>query len=113
MNRALFVPTAMEFHENLQELAVREGLKGRKVARTVESFTWNITILKGQADLLKRAKSEVQENLKQIQFAALTCNLCKGGAAGVAGDRTPPRRSLEAIPERQVAEGEGPKRVGK
>ncbi|KAI1902480.1 hypothetical protein AGOR_G00045200 [Albula goreensis] len=105
--------TAMEFHENLQELAVREGLKGRKVTRTVESFTWNITILKGQADLLKRAKSEVQENLKQIQFAALTCNLCKGGAAGVAGDRTPPRRSLEAIPERQVAEGEGPKRVGK
>lgn len=40
-----FLP-AMEFHENLQDLAVKEGLKGRKLHKAVESFTWNITILK-------------------------------------------------------------------
>lgn len=37
---------AMEFHENLHDMAVKEGLKGRKLAKAVESFTWNITILK-------------------------------------------------------------------
>lgn len=36
----------MEFHENLQSLAAKEGLKGRKVTRALESFSWNITILK-------------------------------------------------------------------
>lgn len=36
----------MEFHENLHNLAVKEGLKGRKLHKAVESFTWNITILK-------------------------------------------------------------------
>lgn len=36
----------MEFHENLSELAVKEGLKGRKLHKATESFTWNITILK-------------------------------------------------------------------
>lgn len=37
---------AMEFHERLQSLAAKEGLKGRKVTRALESFSWNITILK-------------------------------------------------------------------
>lgn len=98
--------TAMQFHENLHDLAVKEGLKGRKLHKAVESFTWNITILKGQADLLKHAKSEVQENLKQIHYAALTCNLTKGGHnRGSTGD-TRGRRSLEAIPEKATAEEE-------
>ena len=39
-------PLAMEFHENLHDMAVKEGLKGRKLHKAVESFTWNITILK-------------------------------------------------------------------
>ncbi|KAL4629691.1 inactive phospholipase C-like protein 2 isoform X1 [Arapaima gigas] len=96
--------TAMEFHENLPTLAAKEGLKGRKLVRAVESFTWNITILKGQADLLKHAKNEAQENLKQIQIAAITSNLYKGRGAGVAGERSKPRRSLEAIPEKVTVE---------
>lgn len=37
---------AMDFHENLQNLAMKEGLKGSKVSRALESFSWNITILK-------------------------------------------------------------------
>ncbi|XP_017282206.1 inactive phospholipase C-like protein 2 [Kryptolebias marmoratus] len=71
---------AMEFHENLQSLAMKEGLKGSKVSRALESFSWNITILKGQADLLKHAKAEVKENTKQVRDAALTGNLTKEGA---------------------------------
>uniref|UniRef100_G3NV89 Phosphoinositide phospholipase C n=1 Tax=Gasterosteus aculeatus TaxID=69293 RepID=G3NV89_GASAC len=68
---------AMEFHEKLPSLAAKEGLRGRKVSRALESFSWNITILKGQADLLKHAKAEVQENTKQVHDAALTGNLTK------------------------------------
>lgn len=62
----------------------------------------------GQADLLKHARSEVQENLKQIHYAALTCNLTKGGAAsGSSGSsESRSRRSLEAIPEKAIAEEE-------
>uniref|UniRef100_A0AAQ4PR86 Phosphoinositide phospholipase C n=1 Tax=Gasterosteus aculeatus aculeatus TaxID=481459 RepID=A0AAQ4PR86_GASAC len=37
---------AMAFHENIHDSAVKEGLKGRKLHKAVESFTWNITILK-------------------------------------------------------------------
>uniref|UniRef100_A0A8C5A371 Phosphoinositide phospholipase C n=1 Tax=Gadus morhua TaxID=8049 RepID=A0A8C5A371_GADMO len=99
---------AMEFHENLQELAVKEGLKGRKLHKAVESFTWNITILKGQADLLKHARNEVQENLKQIHYAALTSSLSKGGhghprvSSGSSESRN--GRGLQVIPEKASAE---------
>ncbi len=63
--------------------------------------------LQGQADLLKHARSEVQENLKQIHYAALTCNLSKGGTAGSSsGSESKSRRSLEAIPEKATAEEE-------
>lgn len=36
----------MEFHENLNSIGAKEGLKERKMFKAVESFTWNITILK-------------------------------------------------------------------
>lgn len=62
----------------------------------------------GQADLLKHARSEVQENLKQIHYSALTCNLSKGGAvsrsSGSSDSKS--RRSLEAIPEKATGEEE-------
>ncbi|KAM3596552.1 uncharacterized protein V6R79_016473 [Siganus canaliculatus] len=86
--------TAMEFHEKLQSLAVKEGLKGRKVSRALESFSWNITILKGQADLLKHAKAEVQENMKLVHDAALTGNLTKD-SAGVRRVRSHTRRGQD------------------
>uniref|UniRef100_A0A8C4IT75 Phosphoinositide phospholipase C n=1 Tax=Dicentrarchus labrax TaxID=13489 RepID=A0A8C4IT75_DICLA len=36
----------MDFHEDLSRLGEKEGLKGRKLSKAVESFTWNITVLK-------------------------------------------------------------------
>lgn len=61
--------------------------------------------LQGQADLLKHAKIEVQENLRQIHCAVLTCNLSKHGAGtGTAGSESKSRHSLEAIPEKATAE---------
>lgn len=38
--------TGMDFHEDLSRLGEKEGLKGRKLNKAVESFTWNITVLK-------------------------------------------------------------------
>ncbi|XP_073486299.1 inactive phospholipase C-like protein 2 [Aquarana catesbeiana] len=90
--------TAMEFHENLNSIGAKEGLKERKMFKAVESFTWNITILKGQADLLKYAKTETTENLKQIHYAALSCGLNKATAGSTEVSK--PRRSLEVIPEK-------------
>ncbi|XP_028674029.2 inactive phospholipase C-like protein 2 [Erpetoichthys calabaricus] len=96
--------TAMEYHENLHSIAAKEGLKGRKLQKAVENFTWNITILKGQADLLKHAKNEVLENLKQIHYAALTCELGKMNVG--AGESSRGRRSLEVIPEKAAGDEE-------
>lgn len=94
-DRILHIQTAaMEFHEKLQSLASKEGLKGCKISRALESFSWNITILKGQADLLKHAKAEVQENMKQVHDAALTGNLTKEGS-GLRRVRSQTRRGLE------------------
>ncbi|XP_046954687.1 inactive phospholipase C-like protein 2 isoform X5 [Lynx rufus] len=89
---------AMEFHEHLHSIGTKEGLKERKLQKAVESFTWNITILKGQADLLKYAKNETLENLKQIHYAAVSCGLNKPGTENA--DVQKPRRSLEVIPEK-------------
>ncbi|KAG5843149.1 hypothetical protein ANANG_G00185400 [Anguilla anguilla] len=98
---------AMESHESLQSLVEKEGLKGRKASRAVENFTWNITILKGQADLLKRAKCEVQENLKQIHYAALTSNLSTGGAGAGRGRAGPERGAVPPQPGRRPREDSG------
>ncbi|XP_049890074.1 inactive phospholipase C-like protein 2 [Epinephelus moara] len=97
-DRILHIQTmAMEFHEKLQSLAAKEGLRGRKVSRALESFSWNITILKGQADLLKHAKAEVQENMKQVHDAALTGNLTKE-SLGIRRVRSQTRRGQDDKP---------------
>lgn len=36
----------MVFHEDLAKLGEKENLKERKLSKAVESFTWNITVLK-------------------------------------------------------------------
>ena len=36
----------MEFHEELHNLGTKEGLKGRKLSKAIESFAWDITVLK-------------------------------------------------------------------
>lgn len=55
-------------------------------------------LLQGQADLLKYAKNETLENLKQIHYAAVSCGLNKPGTE--SADIQKPRRSLEVIPEK-------------
>ncbi|XP_078716816.1 inactive phospholipase C-like protein 2 [Lampetra fluviatilis] len=74
--------SGLELHEDLSNLGTREGLKGRKLAKAIESFTWNVTLLKGQADLLRQAKGECIENIRQVHNAAISCGLDKN--AGVA-----------------------------
>uniref|UniRef100_F7E2P1 Phosphoinositide phospholipase C n=1 Tax=Monodelphis domestica TaxID=13616 RepID=F7E2P1_MONDO len=94
----------MEFHEELHNLGAKEGLKGRKLNKAIESFAWNITVLKGQSDLLKNAKNEALENMKQIQLACLSCGLSK---AAVGGAEAKSKRSLEAIEEKETGDENG------
>ncbi|KAG9348687.1 hypothetical protein JZ751_029004 [Albula glossodonta] len=65
----------MEFHEDLPRLVEKEGLKGRKQSKAVESFTWNITVLKGQSDLLRGAKADAQDSMRQLALACEACGL--------------------------------------
>uniref|UniRef100_A0A3Q3DS66 Phosphoinositide phospholipase C n=1 Tax=Hippocampus comes TaxID=109280 RepID=A0A3Q3DS66_HIPCM len=59
----------MEFHEDLSRLAEKEGMKGCKLSKAVESFTWNVTVLKGQSDLLRGAKMDSLDALRQVALA--------------------------------------------
>ncbi|KAF7216245.1 inactive phospholipase C-like protein 1 [Nothobranchius furzeri] len=65
----------MDFHEDLSRLGEKEGLKGRKLNKAVESFTWNITVLKGQSDLLRGAKMDSLDALRQLALACEACGL--------------------------------------
>ncbi|XP_051937703.1 inactive phospholipase C-like protein 1 [Hippocampus zosterae] len=75
----------MEFHEDLSRLAEKEGMKGCKLSKAVESFTWNVTVLKGQSDLLRGAKIDSLDALRQVALACeasgLTCPPSNNSAA--------------------------------
>ncbi|KAJ8415058.1 hypothetical protein AAFF_G00007560 [Aldrovandia affinis] len=65
----------MELHEDLPKLGEEEGLKGPKLSKAAESFTWNITVLKGQCDLLRRAKVDAVDTLRELTLACEACGL--------------------------------------
>ncbi|XP_043548869.1 inactive phospholipase C-like protein 1 isoform X1 [Chiloscyllium plagiosum] len=77
--------SGLEFHRGIHGLAKKEGMKGAKINKALENFAWNITVLKGQGDLLKNAKNEALENMKQIQTACVSCGLSKStsGSASI------------------------------
>ncbi|KAG7463925.1 hypothetical protein MATL_G00181820 [Megalops atlanticus] len=94
----------MEFHEDLPRLGEKEGLKGRKQSKAVESFTWNITVLKGQCDLLRSAKADALDALRQL---ALACEAC-GLTASLDLQYTPhPASDHSAHTRRGSAQGNG------
>ncbi|XP_059822942.1 inactive phospholipase C-like protein 1 isoform X1 [Hypanus sabinus] len=90
--------SGLQFHEDLHNLGKKEGLKGTKLNRALESFAWNITVLKGQGDLLKNAKNEVLENMKQIHTACISCGLSKSGNESAEMSS---KQSLQAIQEKE------------
>ncbi|MFT7815098.1 inactive phospholipase C-like protein 1 [Arapaima gigas] len=65
----------MELHEDLARLAEKEGLRGRKQTKAVESSAWNITILRGQCDLLFSARIVAMDSLQQLTLASTACGL--------------------------------------
>ncbi|XP_078260285.1 inactive phospholipase C-like protein 1 isoform X2 [Rhinoraja longicauda] len=93
--------SALPFHEDLHNLGKKEGLKESKINRAFESFAWNITVLKGQGDLLKHAKNEVLENMKQIHTACISCGLSKSGSESAEVNS---KQSLQAIQEKENGE---------
>ncbi|NXL59150.1 PLCL2 protein, partial [Chordeiles acutipennis] len=87
----------MDFHKELHRIEAKEGLRGRKLQKALESFAWNITVLKGQADLLKHAKAEALDNLWQIHNAGQSCGIGRNGSTSPEPSRLRP--PLEPIPE--------------
>uniref|UniRef100_A0A8C8RCY5 Phosphoinositide phospholipase C n=1 Tax=Pelusios castaneus TaxID=367368 RepID=A0A8C8RCY5_9SAUR len=90
----------MDFHKELRHLEAKEGLKGRKLQKALESFAWNITVLKGHADLLKQAKAEALDNLWQIHNAGQSCGIGRNGSAS-------PDLGRARAPPEPVSETEG------
>lgn len=40
------IGSGLDFHEDLHRIGAKEGLKGRKLQKAMESYAWNITVLK-------------------------------------------------------------------
>ncbi|XP_071374869.1 inactive phospholipase C-like protein 1 isoform X2 [Centroberyx affinis] len=78
----------MDFHEDLSRLGEKEGLKGRKQNKAVESFTWNITVLKGQCDLLRGAKMDSLDALRQLALACEACGLTSSSTTSSSSSST-------------------------
>ncbi|XP_053554996.1 inactive phospholipase C-like protein 2 isoform X2 [Bombina bombina] len=87
----------MGFHEDLHRIGAKEGLKGRKLQKAMESFAWNITVLKGQADLLKHAKNEAVDHVRQIHHAGQSSGISRSSSPSPDVYRT--RGTLEHITE--------------
>uniref|UniRef100_A0A803VKC1 Phosphoinositide phospholipase C n=1 Tax=Ficedula albicollis TaxID=59894 RepID=A0A803VKC1_FICAL len=87
----------MDFHKELHRIETKEGLRGRKLQKALETFAWNITVLKGQADLLKHAKAEALDNLWQIHNAGQSCGIGRNRSASPEPSRL--QAPLEPIPE--------------
>ncbi|KAM9343985.1 inactive phospholipase C-like protein 1 [Pholidichthys leucotaenia] len=81
---ALVQREGMDFHEDLTRLGEEGGLKGRKLNKAVESFTWNITVLKGQCDLLRGAKMDSLDALRQLALACEACGLTSSNSPSSA-----------------------------
>lgn len=60
--------------------------------------------MQGQGDLLKNAKNEAMENMRQIQQACLSSGLCKAPSAGTDAKS---KRGLAAIQEKDTGEENG------
>ncbi|GFO50682.1 phosphoinositide phospholipase c [Plakobranchus ocellatus] len=72
----------LEWHEDLENVCQQAGLRGKKFSKATENFAWNIRVLKGQADLLKQAKKDCNEYIRQIKEAAVSTGLAKEGSNG-------------------------------
>ncbi|XP_064177877.1 inactive phospholipase C-like protein 2 [Anguilla rostrata] len=97
----------LDFHEDLHRIGAKEGLKGRKLQKAMESYAWNITVLKGQADLLKHAKNEALDTLRQIHYAAQSCGLSKNGATSSPPEPLRGRAGLDPIAESETGSDTG------
>ncbi|KAL8614071.1 hypothetical protein ACOMHN_026288 [Nucella lapillus] len=67
----------LEWHEELENISQQSGLRGRKLAKAMENFAWNIRVLRGQADLLYKAEKDCIEYIRQIKEAAVSTGLDK------------------------------------
>uniref|UniRef100_A0A673GVY9 Phosphoinositide phospholipase C n=1 Tax=Sinocyclocheilus rhinocerous TaxID=307959 RepID=A0A673GVY9_9TELE len=63
----------MVFHEDLPRLVEKENLKGRKQSKAVESFAWNITVLK----TLKAMKIQVSSKSCLASIKGRVCDFSK------------------------------------
>jgi len=67
--------SALEWHGDLQKKCAQEGFNERRTHKVKDSFSWNIKLLSGQANLLNTAKQHCEDCVRQIKDVARTCNL--------------------------------------
>lgn len=67
----------LQWHDDLDNLCIQSGLKGKKTTKAIENFAWNVRMLRGQSDLLRQAKKDCLEDIRQIKEAGVLMGLLK------------------------------------
>ncbi|XP_060068249.1 inactive phospholipase C-like protein 1 [Ylistrum balloti] len=67
----------LEWHEELTEVCQKAGLREKKIKKAIDNFSWNVRVLKRQAQLLSQAAQECEEYLRQVQETAAVAGLMK------------------------------------
>lgn len=75
-NKPCLCPAGMDFHEDLSRLGEKEGLKGRKLNKAVESFTWNITVLKVSSAPPLPVTAELSDLLLSVSELSVSLPVC-------------------------------------
>eukprot|EP00794_Sanderia_malayensis_P016917 gene16917-18623_t len=68
---------ALEWHITLPTLCTKDKFTETRLTKIKDNFSWNIRVMKGQAELLKSTTMQCQEYLRQIYEAATTVGLVK------------------------------------
>lgn len=94
----------MEFHEHLHSIGTKEGLKERKLQKAVESFTWNITILKVLYLLLFCCYGKILQQRQLIEFIFLTIQRDESLKAGMFSSKQvwPELEPRNSYPQPQI-----------
>lgn len=79
----------MDFHKELHRIEAKEGLRGRKLQKALESFAWNITVLKVRGQGCAAPRPPAHPNPEDAPGAMAMARIRSGAPGGACTQRAP------------------------
>ncbi len=59
-----------ELSKDIPKLLETNGLRGKKFTKAIDNFSYNLALLRGQTDLLNKAKQDANITIRQVRFTS-------------------------------------------